>query len=88
MHHCVVIPFVVSYNITIMQSNLHNLMTDWNNCVMLGLITAKGGANQAIDAICETDKSHKFTMDELRERLCDYPLLALGLELLIMTNFR
>lgn len=66
---------------------LSELFSDLQQCVELGLIRPKEGASRAIDAICASDKEHKFTMDELRELLADYPLLALGLEQLIATNF-
>lgn len=66
---------------------LNELFSDLQQCIELGLIRPKEGANRAIDAICATDKTHKFTIDELRERLEDYTLLSVGLEQLIAINF-
>lgn len=63
------------------------LFSSLNECIELGLIRPKEGANRAIDAICETDKTRKFTIGELRELLANYPLLTFGLEQLIAINF-
>lgn len=66
---------------------LTELFSDLQQCVEIGLIRPQEGANRAIDAICATDKTRKFTIDELREQLNDYTLLAIGLEQLITINF-
>ena len=66
---------------------LTELFSDPQQCVELGLIRPQEGANRAIDAICATDKTRKFTIDELREQLEDYTLLAIGLEQLVAINF-
>jgi hypothetical protein len=66
---------------------LTELFSDLQQCIELGLIRPKEGANRAIDAICATDKERKFTIDELRELLANYSLLTLGLEQLIAINF-
>lgn len=66
---------------------LTELFSDLQQCVELGLIRPKEGANRAIDAICATDKERKFTIDELRAQLEDYTLLSIGLEQLIAINF-
>lgn len=66
---------------------LNELFSDLQQSVELGLIRPKEGANRAIDAICATDKKHKFTIDELRERIEDYTLLTIGLEQLVAINF-
>lgn len=66
---------------------LTELFSDLQQCIELGLIIPEGGAKRAIDAICVSDKTRKFTMDELRELLADYPLVALGLEQLVAVNF-
>lgn len=65
---------------------LTELFSDLHQSVELGLIRPKEGANRAIDAICATDKTRKFTIDELRELLADYPLLTWGLEQIISNN--
>lgn len=71
-----------------MQKILQLHLTDLDNCAKLGLYSNKQATNKAIDLICEANKSHRFTIDELREILADYVHLSLGLELLIATNFR
>lgn len=65
---------------------LNDLFSDLQQCIELGLIRPKEGANRAIDAICATDKERKFTIDELRAQLEDYTLLSIGLEQLIAIN--
>ena len=67
---------------------LNELFANLQQSVELGLIRPKEGANRAIDAICETDKTRKFTIDELRELLWEFRYLAAGLDELIRNNFR
>lgn len=67
---------------------LNELFANLQQSVELGLIRPKEGANRAIDAICATDKTRKFTIDELRELLWEFRYLAAGLDELIRNNFR
>lgn len=71
-----------------MQTILQLHLEDLNNCAQLGLYSNKQAADRAVEAICETNNSHRFTMDELRERLWEFRYLAAGLDELIRNNFR
>lgn len=71
-----------------MQKILQLHLEDLNNCAQLGLYSNKMAADRAIEAICETNQTHRFTIDELRDCLDDFVYLAGGLEELIATNFR
>lgn len=67
-----------------LQTELEHL----EQCVELGLIRPKEGANRSIDRICEADKSHKFTMPELTELLEPFGCLSVGLAELLLNDFR
>ena len=71
-----------------MQKILQLHLADLNNSAELGLYSNKRAADLAVEAICETNKSHRFTMDELRGLLWEFRYLATGLDELIRNNFR
>lgn len=71
-----------------MQKILQLHLADLNNYAELGLYSNKRAADLAVEAICETNHSHRFTMDELRELLWEFRYLAAGLDELIRNNFR
>lgn len=71
-----------------MQKILQLHLEELNNFAQLGLYSNKRAADLAIEAICESNQSHRFTMGELRELLWDFSYLAAGLEELIRNNFR
>lgn len=67
---------------------LQNELEHLEQCVELGLIQPKEGANRSIDRICDAFKLHKFTMPELTELLEPYGCLSVGLAELILCDFR
>ena len=71
-----------------MQKILQLHLADLDNCAQLGLYSNKQAADRAVESICETDQSHRFTIDELRDLLSEFEYLAAGLEDLIRNNFR
>lgn len=71
-----------------MQKILQLHLADLDNCAQLGLYSNKQAADLAVEAICETNQSHRFTMGELYESLGEFRCLATGLDELIRNNFR
>lgn len=71
-----------------MQKILKKHLEGLNESAQLGFYTNKLAADRAVEAICETNPNHRFTMDELRAILSSYEYLSAGLDELIRNNFR
>ena len=70
-----------------MQKILKLHLAGLNHAAELGLYSNKLAADRAIEAICETNPSHMFTIDELRKRFWDFGYLAAGFDELVRDNF-
>lgn len=70
-----------------MKKRLKLHLAGLNTAAELGLYSNELAADRAIEAICETNKSHMFTIDELRKLFWDFGYLAAGFDELVRNNF-